>query len=160
MIPAVKAKLLDGRYFAETDDISRPPVVIVNRAMQQKYFGGESPTGKRIVYLRDDAKPMEVVGVIDDIKEGPLDTPTPPVIYIPFNQEPRRDFFVVARTAQAGTALLPVLAATLNKIDSGIVTYGGATMDERISDAPSTYLHRSSAWLVGSFAALAEPRAA
>jgi predicted permease len=151
----VKAKLIDGRYFAETDDTSRPPVVIVNRAMQQKYFGGESPVGKKIIYLLDNSKPMEVVGVVDDIKEGQLDTPTPPVIYIPLNQAPRRDFFVVARTAQAGHSLLPVLSTTLSKIDSGIVTYGGATMDERISDAPSTYLHRSSAWLVGIFAATA-----
>jgi predicted permease len=151
----VKAKLIDGRYFAETDDTSRPPVVIVNRAMQQKYFGGESPVGNKIIYLLDNSKPMEVVGVVDDIKEGQLDTPTPPVIYIPLNQQPRRDFFVVARTAQAGHSLLPVLSATLSKIDSGIVTYGGATMDERISDAPSTYLHRSSACLVGIFAATA-----
>jgi macrolide transport system ATP-binding/permease protein len=151
----VKAKLLDGRYFAETDDTSRPPVVIVNRAMQLKYFGGEGPVGKKIVYLSDNAKPMEIIGVINDIKEGQLDTPTPPVIYIPFNQEPRHDFFVFVRTAQAGHSLLPVLATTLNKIDSGIVTAGGATMDEKISDAPSTYLHRSSAWLVGSFAATA-----
>jgi hypothetical protein len=77
------------------------------------------------------------------------------VIYTPLNQEPRLNFFVVVRTAQTGSSLLPVLAATLNKIDSGIVTSGGAAMDERISNAPSTYLHRSSAWLVGSFAAMA-----
>jgi len=151
----VKAKLLDGRYFTETDDTSRPPVVIVNRTMQRQYFGGENPVGQKIIYLSDNAKPMEIVGVIDDIKEGPLDTPTPPVMYVPLNQEPRNDFFVVVRSAQAGHALLPILAETFNKIDSGIVTADGATMDERISDAPSTYLHRSSAWLVGSFAATA-----
>ncbi len=151
----VQAKLLGGRYFTENDDNSRPPVVIVNRAMQRQYFGGESPVGQKIIYLSDSAKPMEIVGVIDDIKEGQLDTATPPVIYTPLNQEPRLAFFVVVRTAQTGNSLLPVLAATLTKIDSGIITSGGASMDERISDAPSTYLHRSSAWLVGSFAAMA-----
>jgi predicted permease len=151
----VKARLLNGRYFAENDDITRPPVVIVNRAMQRQYFSGENPVGQKISFLSDDAKAMQIVGVIDDIKEGPLDTPTPPVLYTPMNQSPRQNFFIVARTAQEGHALLPVLTAALTKIDSSFVTTNGSTMDERIDDEPSTYLHRSSAWLVGGFAAMA-----
>jgi ABC-type antimicrobial peptide transport system permease subunit len=130
-------------------------VVIVNRAMQRQYFAGENPVGQKISYLSENAKAMEIVGVIDDIKEGPLDTPTPPVVYTPMNQAPRKNFFIVARSAQDGHALLPALTASLNKIDSGVITTNGATMDERIDDEPSTYLHRSSAWLVGSFAAMA-----
>jgi predicted permease len=151
----VKARLLSGRYFAETDDTSKTPVVIVNRSLQRQYFGGESPIGQKLTYLSDGAKPMEIVGVIDDLKEGPLDAATPAVIYLPLNQAPRNNFFVVVRTAQAGHGLLPVLIAAMNEIDPTIVTANGATMDERISDAPSTYLHRSSAWLVASFAAAA-----
>jgi macrolide transport system ATP-binding/permease protein len=53
----VKAKLLNGRLFAETDDASKPIVAIVNRAMQRRYFGGEDPVGQRIIYLFDSAKP-------------------------------------------------------------------------------------------------------
>jgi ABC-type antimicrobial peptide transport system permease subunit len=33
--------------------------------------------------------------------------------------------------------------------------YNPITMDQKIHDAPSTYLHRSSAWLVGGFAIVA-----
>jgi macrolide transport system ATP-binding/permease protein len=123
--------------------------------MQRQYFGGEDPVGKRIVYLFDSAKPMEIVGLVDDIKEGPLDTPTPPVVYVPLNQAPRRDFSIIVRTAQAEQSLLPALAAAIRQIDPGIVTSGGASMIERINNAPSTYLHRSSAWLAGSFAGIA-----
>ncbi len=47
------------------------------------------------------------------------------------------------------------MAAAIHQIDPGIVTGGEATMNERIKDSPSAYLHRSSAWLVGGFAALA-----
>jgi hypothetical protein len=39
----VKAKLLGGRFFAETDDASKPLMAIVNREMQRQYFGGEDP---------------------------------------------------------------------------------------------------------------------
>ena len=60
----VKARLLSGRYFAETDDTSRPPVVIVNRSLQRQYFGGESPIGQKLTYLSDGAKPASpIIGV-------------------------------------------------------------------------------------------------
>jgi ABC-type antimicrobial peptide transport system permease subunit len=47
------------------------------------------------------------------------------------------------------------VAAAIHRIDPGIVTGGEATMSARINDSQSAYLHRSSAWLVGGFAALA-----
>jgi macrolide transport system ATP-binding/permease protein len=98
---------------------------------------------------------MEIIGVVDDIKEGPLDSQTPPVIYVSFNQAPRADFVVIARTAQAEQSLLPAVAAAIRQIDPGIVTWGGSSMHDRINNAQSTYLHRSSAWLVGGFAGAA-----
>jgi predicted permease len=151
----VKARLLGGRFFLETDDASRPLVAIVNRAMQRQYFHGEDPVGQRIIYLLDTAKPMEIIGVVGDIKEGPLDSQTPPVIYIPFNQAPRPDFVVIARTSQAEQSLPPAIAAVIHQIDPGIVTWGESSMNDRINNAQSTYLHRSSAWLVGGFAGTA-----
>ena len=62
---------------------------------------------------------------------------------------------IVVRTSQAERSLLPTLAAAVKQIDPGIVTLGGMTMADRIHDSPSAYLHRSSASLVGGFAALA-----
>jgi macrolide transport system ATP-binding/permease protein len=47
------------------------------------------------------------------------------------------------------------LTAAIHQIDPGIIAYGQATMNERINNSTSAYLHRSSAWLVGGFAALA-----
>ena len=51
--------------------------------------------------------------------------------------------------------ILPALAAIIRQIDPAIVAYRGVTMDEKIHDSPSAYLHRSSAWLVGGFAGIA-----
>src|SRR5262249_42569848 len=99
--------------------------------------------------------PMEIVGVVEDIREGPLDTPIPQVLYIPINQNPDNYFALVVRASQAEHSLLPSMAAAIHQIDPGIVTSEEATMSDRINDSPSAYLHRSSAWLVGGFAALA-----
>jgi macrolide transport system ATP-binding/permease protein len=44
---------------------------------------------------------------------------------------------------------------TVHRIDPGYMIQVSQTMDERLQDSQSAYLHRSSAWLVGGFAALA-----
>lgn len=61
----------------------------------------------------------------------------------------------MARTSVDAQSVLPSLVATMHQIDPGIATFGAATMEQRIHDSPPEYLHRASAWLVGSFAALA-----
>jgi macrolide transport system ATP-binding/permease protein len=152
----LRARLLRGRYFTEQDDASKPPVIVIDQSFAKKYFPGEDPVGKQILYV--DAKPsppMEIVGIVDDIKEGPLDRDTWPTMYVAFNQDPNDNFSIVVRTAQAEQSLLPVMAATVHRIDSEISTFMESTMTEKINDSPEAYLHRSSAWLVGGFAAVA-----
>jgi ABC-type antimicrobial peptide transport system permease subunit len=48
-----------------------------------------------------------------------------------------------------------MLAATIREIDPAIGVSNVATMKARIESSPAVYLHRSSAWLVGGFAAVA-----
>jgi macrolide transport system ATP-binding/permease protein len=149
------AKLLRGRYFTEEEDASKPRVAIINQALAGKYFSSEDPIGKQLSFISVHSPPLEIVGIVEDIKEGPLDIATPPVLYIPFNQSAANDFGIVVRTSQVERLLLPALAAIIHQIDPNVVTYAGATMSGKIHDSQSAYLHRSSAWLVGGFAALA-----
>jgi macrolide transport system ATP-binding/permease protein len=151
----VQAKLLRGRYFTEAeDDPSKPHVGVVNQAFARQYFPGEDPVGKRILY-EGSKDPVEIVGVVQDIKEGPLDTENRSTLYDPFSQLWFRSFYLVARTSHSERALLPTLTATIHQIDRGIATSEVATMNDLIDDSQSAYLHRSSAWLVGGFAGLA-----
>jgi macrolide transport system ATP-binding/permease protein len=149
-------KLSRGRYFREDDDASKPKVAIINQTMARKYFPGEDPIGKQLLdATATPGPPVEIVGIVEDIREGPLDETIPPVLYIPFRQELRNNFILVVRTAQSEAALLPVLESQIRQIDPAIVSYRGATMTEKIHDSQSAYLHRSAAWLVGGFAGLA-----
>jgi macrolide transport system ATP-binding/permease protein len=147
------ARLLRGRYFTEQDDASRPRVVIINQALARQYFPGEDPIGKQISYLSDPPKPIEIVGLIEDIKEGPLEVATVPALYMPFNQSPDSGFGLVVRTGMSGGSVIPALSAAIRQVDPGILTLGGIAMADKIND--SAWLQRSSVSLVGSFAALA-----
>jgi predicted permease len=149
------AALSRGRYFREDEDASKPRVVIINQALARKHFPGEDPIGKQIAWVSITAQPLEIVGVVNDIREGPLEDAIPPVLYVPFLQEPQNYFTLVVRTAQSAETLLPALETLVRQIDPAIVAYRGTTMIDKIHDSQSAYLHRSSAWLVGGFAGLA-----
>jgi predicted permease len=147
-------RLLRGRYFTEDDDASKPPVMIINQALARKYFPGQDPLGQRI-YNSDPAHAMEIVGIVEDLKEGPLDVETRPVMYAPFEQEPENRFYAVVRSTLPEQMLLPTLVAAIHQLDPNIATSDETSMSERLHDSSAAYLHRSSAWLVGGFAAVA-----
>ena len=147
------AKLIRGRYFRENEDASKPKVAIINQAYVKRYFPSEDPIGKQLSGLSTPPVPIEIVGIVADIKEGQLDSTNQPALYLPFNQAGGNYFNLVVRTSQAPRSLFPSLVAVIHQMNPGIVTTHEATMNDIIAD--SAYLARSSAWLVGGFAALA-----
>jgi macrolide transport system ATP-binding/permease protein len=150
------AKLLRGRYFTEADDLSKPHVAIINQTLARKYFPGEDPIGKQFGDIALSPKSIRtVVGMVEDIREGQLDSEIWPAEYLPFNQSPDTYFNLVVRTSQSGLSILPSLSAAIHQFDPGVVVLAGASMEKRIEDSPSAYIRRSSAWLVGAFAAVA-----
>ena len=152
----LKATLLEGRYFTDADDESKPTEVIINKTMAERYFPGEDPVGKMIGDLDLTPKGMKrVIGVVDDVKEGALDKERWPAVYLAFNQSPNLTYGVAVRTSQDAGAALPMLAATIRGIDPGIGMWSEMTMKGKIESSAAAYLHRSSAWLVGGFAVVA-----
>jgi predicted permease len=150
------AKMLRGRYFGEAEDDSKPKVVIINQALAKKYFPGEDPIGKVIGDTELTPKSLrQIIGIVDDIREGSLDAEIWPAEYLPFNQNPNTYMSLVVRTSQSEESTLPALTATIHDIDHNIVTFDVRSMRDRIENSTSAYMHRSSAWLVGGFAALA-----
>jgi macrolide transport system ATP-binding/permease protein len=156
LFTTLRAKLSRGRYFADAEDASKPSVVIINQALARKYFPGQDPIGKKIGDTDLSPKSLtEIIGIVEDVKDGALDSVIWPAVYYPFNQSPDGYFSLVVRTSQAEQSLLPTLVAAVHEIDPGIGTLDEATMADRINNSPTAYLHRSSAWLVGGFASLA-----
>jgi macrolide transport system ATP-binding/permease protein len=155
-IKTLQAKLLRGRLFTGQEDATKPKVVVINQALAKMYYSGQDPIGQR--FGNGDLNPKsikEIVGVVDDIKEGSLDSQIWPAVYYPIYQDEDNYFTMIVRTSQSAASMLPTLVSTIHSIDPGVGTADEATMDEHIHDSPTAYLHRSSAWLVSGFAALA-----
>jgi macrolide transport system ATP-binding/permease protein len=152
----LEARLLRGRFFTEEEDSAEPRVGLLNQAMARQLFGDEDPLGKQLNYRGAPAtSAIQIIGIVDDIKEGQLDMMLRPAIYVPFNQNPLPFFSLIVRTAQSPQSLLPEISFIVHQLDPSVAAFGGITMSDRIHDSPSAYLHRSSAWVVGGFALLA-----
>ena len=83
----LRTKLLSGRYFTDAEDASKPKVVVINHTFARKYFPGEDPVGKRIGDPTLSPSSMkQIVGVVEDFKDGALDDVQEPTAYYPFNQ--------------------------------------------------------------------------
>ena len=155
-LATLKAKLIRGRFFNDADDASKPGVVIINQSLAHKYFKDDDPIGQKI---SDDeggrASTWEIVGIVDDIHEGPLDGAATPTEYFPLNQTNNSFFNLVTRTGQKPEALLPTLVSNLHQIGPSLGVSDEATMNAKIGGTESALLHQFSAWLAGGFSALA-----
>jgi predicted permease len=155
-LSTLRASLIKGRFFTESDDPSKPGVAVINQTLARKYFPNQDPIGQSIA---DDegGRPSvwQIVGVVDDVREGPLDADIAPTEYFPLNQIGEHSFTLIARTSQAQSALLPELVSTLHQINSNLGVSNETTMVEKIDTTQVALLHRFSAWLVGGFAAMA-----
>ena len=155
-LPTLRARLVRGRLFSDAEDASRPGVAVINQALARKYFPGEDPVGQEIANDESGRPSLwEIVGVVDDVREGPLDADTGPAEYFPINQTRDHYFSIAVRTRQDAGALLPVLVSILHEIDPKLGVSDEATMNEKIDGTQAALLHRFSAWLVGGFATMA-----
>ncbi|MEO8658890.1 MAG: ABC transporter permease [Bryobacteraceae bacterium] len=97
----VRVPLKSGREFAPTDQYESPFVAIVNETFVKRTFKtGEYPLGRRVLCGLDSPNPMQIVGVVADVREdGPTSAVTAE-LYMPYTQHPGPGsaLFVMLRT--------------------------------------------------------------
>ena len=154
-IPIVK-----GREFTDRDNLSAPPVLIINEALARQYFPNEDPLGKRIapgfstLPVRDDDSGMrEVVGVAADVKHQNLQGAPQPEIYFAQSQMPMSAMTVVMRTAGDPRALQRAVRGVVQWLDRNAPVYTVRTVEEILDRSVAT--PRFNTLLIGLFAAVA-----
>jgi predicted permease len=153
----IGAKLARGRYFNVSDDSTHPNVVIVNQALVRKHFpNGEDPIGKRIGDTQLSARSIQtIVGVVEDVRDGALDSEIWPAVYECSLQSPDSEFTIFARTRVPPELVLQPMRAVLRQQYPTAAINNEISMEDQILQSPTSYMHRSSAYLVGVFAAVA-----
>ena len=119
----------------------------------------EDPIGRKLLYAPTSTTPhrYEIVGVVDDIKENPLDAVTPPTMYTAFRAGSRQRILALRPDRASGGrgAARHSPPRCRCGLDPDLATFGGNRLARLIDGSVPAYIRRSGAWLVGSFAVCA-----
>src|SRR5882757_3230810 len=128
-------KILEGHDFTIDDTDAKQPVAIVNTSFARKYYGSESPIGRRIrIYNPGQPQPWRtIVGVVPDtLMQGPFDQQTDNTgFYMPLlGAEPATQFCTIIvrpRPEQRADTLGSALNNAVAELDSNLPTYFAGT---------------------------------
>jgi hypothetical protein len=95
----------------------------------------------------------EIVGVVGDVRYGPMDRPSQPDAYLPYMQFSPRTMILFGRTAGDPVALVEAVRRHVGKLDRTLPIYDIKTMRQRINDA--TVNTRFNVILLTAFAVVA-----
>jgi predicted permease len=143
---ALGIPLVRGRWFDDHDTASSAPVAVISEAMAQKHFMGLDPIGRRLKNAADarSSNPWRsVVGVVADVKYGGLTEGAVPAFYVPLNQLPARDEYLVVRTTRDPSTAVQGVREALHAIDADLPLGDIQTMDDRLWKATAPARFRS-----------------
>jgi putative ABC transport system permease protein len=126
---AIGMPLKRGRDFNAQDNEKAAGVAIVDEAFARWRFPNQEPVGRRIVFLDKPDKPMEVVGVVGDVKNK-LDEIAEPYIYAAYAQFPFSGMGVVVRTVAEPTAITPAVRGEVTALDPALPISGLKTVEQ------------------------------
>ncbi len=132
---AMKTPLIKGRYFADTDNDTSAPVIIINDTLARRYWPGEDPVGRRMKVMGERKEDWRtVVGVVGDLKHFGPDTEAKPEMYRPYLQEPQPLMGLVVRTIGEPTAIASAARSEIYAVDpdqpvSHVVPMGNLVAD-------------------------------
>ena len=163
---AVGIPLKRGRYFGAEDGAQSEPVAIINDTMARRFWGDTDPVGQRIAFgnAQQHQPWMRIVGVVGDVKQGPLNSEIVQHAYTPWVQMPdsvmadnvvgiQRSLRIALRTEVEPMAIAGTVRARIRALDPALPVSSVQTMDDIVQR--SAAVPRFNALLVSLFAVLA-----
>jgi predicted permease len=149
---AMEIGILSGREFSLDDTEEGDGVVVVSRAMANRFWPGEEPLGKEI-YLGSGERPWTVVGVARDVKLHTMGEAPAPFVYFPMTQIPPHNLQLLIRGTRSQGELVSILRRVIRETDPNLLVMEVKTMDQHLQ--LPLFGPRAAGALLGSFGFLA-----
>ncbi|MGH9831537.1 MAG: ABC transporter permease [Blastocatellia bacterium] len=156
---AIGVPLVAGRFFNDADRMPDGPdgtgalrVVLINRAMADRYWPGENAVGKRFSFS---SQPREqdwfnVAGVVGDVKDFPHSPAAAPAFYWATTQQAFPQTILAVRTSAEPLGLIEAVRNELRALDKDLSLAEAQTLETVAATAVAG--RRFTLWLVGLFA--------
>jgi putative ABC transport system permease protein len=108
--------LLQGRALTRLDYTSKAPVAVVSASLSRQLWGGNA-VGRRMTCAGTTTDVVDIVGVVDDVRDRRPDAEPQPTIYAAYTRQPLAAIALVVRTTapDAVAAALPGLVQSLDR---------------------------------------------
>jgi putative ABC transport system permease protein len=144
----VRIPVLQGRDFSASDTASAPLVVIISKAMAQRWWANENPIGQRITFdFVPDEQPREIIGVVGDVRMNRTQAQPGPVVYLPHVQQSQRwigpawnyrsAMFYILRTSGNPTGIAGAVRSAVAEIDPSKPAGNLQTVEQNLRDQVS-----------------------
>jgi putative ABC transport system permease protein len=124
----LRIPIVQGRRFSAADREGTQAVAIVSRSMAARYWGSESPIGRRVRLQGQEW--LTVVGVAGDVIHDWFARRNYPTIYTAYAQRPTDFMTFVVRTSGDPSALAPGARAAVRAVDASQPVFDLMTMRE------------------------------
>jgi predicted permease len=109
-LDVIGTRVLRGRGFTASDDQPGPAVVLIDRAMAQKYWPAQDPIGQEVQLLGINTGPASstaarIVGITEDAPINQIGEIPEPYIYIPFHLSQMGEITFALATKQNAMSL-------------------------------------------------------
>jgi putative ABC transport system permease protein len=154
-LPALRLRILRGRWVEAGDLATAPPIVVVNETLARRYFDNSDPIGQ---YLDLFGERRRIAGIVADVRDRPSDAAAEPAFWFPLSQVPFSAVTAVLRTDGNPVGLASAARAATESLDSELPLAEVKTMDDVAAVALAE--RHFALWLCEAFAALAMALAA
>ncbi|PYI75092.1 MAG: hypothetical protein DMF04_11215 [Verrucomicrobia bacterium] len=111
--------LLAGRDFNEQDILDHPNVVLISQSGAKMLFGNENAIGKTLL-VTSGSVPVEIVGVVGDVRSAQLNQSNEMEFYRPFAQENFPFLSIAVRSPLPPETISRSVQSALRAIDPGL----------------------------------------
>src|SRR3954465_9619905 len=111
--------LIAGRDFNEQDVADHPNVILISAKGAKTVFGNENPIGKTLL-ITSGSVPVEIVGVVGDVRSVRLDQQNDMEFYRPIAQENFPFLTITVRSSLPPDVVTKSAQAVLKTIDPGL----------------------------------------
>jgi len=122
-------RLIEGRFFEESDTADRPRVGIIDEQLARLVWPNQSAIGKRFRFNQGSAW-TEVVGIVGHIRHDGLGIDQRPQVYWSYHQRVQPRMVLAVRTNQDPKQLAVGVIAAFQEIDPEQPVYDVLPMDE------------------------------
>ncbi len=152
----MKIPMLRGRTFTDADDQKSRYVAIVNESMAKRFWHKKDAIGRQLTLATDPKHPLEIVGVVRDIRQEGFTGPINPYFYVPLSQHYIANSMetLQVRTAADPATMIPELERVVASLAPSMPVFDVHTMVQALYTLNGLLMFQIGAALAAALGAL------